>query len=38
METVDKISSDAAETYTITYTIDYNGYINSVSNKVVIKE
>ena len=38
METVDKISSDTAETYTITYTIDYNGYINSVSNKIVIKE
>lgn len=38
METVSAISSENAETYTITYTIDYNGYINSVSNKIVIRE
>lgn len=35
---VDKITSEQPETYTITYTIDYNGFIDMVSNKIVIKE
>ena len=38
MDIVDTISSDAPETYTITYTIEYKGYINSISNKIVIRE
>ena len=38
MEEVSSLSSENAETYTVTYTIDYNGYISSVSNKIVIKE
>lgn len=38
MEEVSTLSSENAETYTVSYTIDYNGYISSVSNKIVIKE
>ena len=38
MDTIDTISNDTPETYTITYTIDYKGYTNSISNKIVIRE
>ena len=35
---VNSISTETVETYTITYTIDYNGFVASVSNKVVVRE
>ena len=38
MDIVSNLSSEAPETYTITYTIDYNGYSSSVTSKIVIKE
>ena len=34
---VTTISSDTQETYTITYTIDYNGFHDSISSKIVIR-
>lgn len=37
-DTVSSLASDVAETYKITYTIDYKGFIDSVSNTIVIKE
>lgn len=36
-DVVTTLSSSEAETYTVTYTIDYNGFSKSVSNKIVIK-
>ena len=35
---VKSISSEASETYTVTYKINYKGFSDSVSNKIVIKE
>ncbi len=37
-EVVSSINSNAAETYTVTYTVDYNGYSDSVSNRITIRE
>ncbi len=36
-DTVTSLSSENQETYTVTYTINYKGYTNKVSNKIVIK-
>ncbi len=34
---VSSITSESAETYTVTYTITYNGYTGTTSNKIVIR-
>ena len=36
-DTVTSLSSEASETYTVTYTINYKGFTDSVSNKIIIK-
>ena len=34
---VTSLSSETSETYTVTYTINYKGFTDSVSNKIIIK-
>ena len=37
-DSVSKIETKEAESYTVTYTINYNGYVASISNKITIRE
>ena len=37
-DTVSSLSNESVETYTVSYTINYKGFTDTVSNKIIIKE